>query len=164
MKLIATNLTLKNFNIKNHTAEWGIQTYQSAKLTWNGGSFEAQSIGIVINDAATVALNGVNVTVTSAAENLGAIYISNNYIPSAQRPTSHATLTVNGGSITSSGKSQAICADANARITLSGNAVLTAGTEATYAVSQKGTNGSLSIDDGVTVNGSVQNKGSGYQP
>ena len=164
MKLIATNLTLKDFYLKNHTKEWGIQTYQNATLTWNGGSFEAESIGIVINDAATVALNGVNVTVTNATDNFGAIYISNNYIASAQKPTSYATLTVNGGSITSDGKSQAICADANARITLSGNAVLTAGTEASYVVSQKGTNGSLSIDGSVTVNGNVQNKGSGYQP
>lgn len=164
IKLIGTNLTLKNFRIKNHTAEWGIQTYQNAKLTWNGGSFEAKSAGIVINDAATVALNGVSVTVTSATDGLAAIYISNNYIPSAQRPTSHATLTVNGGTITSDGKSQAIRADANAVITLTGGAVLTGGENASFGVSQNGTGGSLSVDSSVTVNGGIQNKGSGYQP
>jgi hypothetical protein len=160
MKLIATDLTLKDFNIIAHAVAfngasdtvWGLQTYNGAKLVWNGGSFEAESIGIVLNDAAVVQLHNVDVSVRNGVEgHSAAIYMGSN----------NADLWVNGGTVTGTGKAEAIRA-ANGYITVSGNAVIVGGTDTAWAISQRSGDGYLAIGDSVTVTGNILNNGDGY--
>ena len=152
MKLVKTDIVLKNFNIKNHsTSEWGMQTYLGAKFIWNGGSFEAESIGIVMNDASIGQLHNVTVSVRNGIEDYAAaIYIGD----------AGADLWVDSGSVTGTGTAHAIRSNSG-YVTVSGNAVITSDA-GVIAINQRGTEGYLAIAETVTVNGTIVNNGEGY--
>ena len=155
--VFGADLTVENLNVitEARTAVGAVTLRAGGDLTWRSGTITAADIAVRVYDAGSV-LNvegGTIATTKSAGSTYYAIAVS---------ASSDVTVNISGGTITGSNVGGALCVQAeNATVTISGG-TLTAGEKAAYAIWIQKTTAVLTVTGTPTINGEVQNEGTGY--
>ena len=154
LKFYATDITVKDLHVKNHTPlTYGAYFCMSAKVTWIGGSLEAERHGFVMNapDCSLHIVSG-DFKIRTSDITYAAVLFTN---------ADRTSITVDGGTFSAGeGTGYVLYVDTNAdnsTVTLNGG-TFTAGTTATYVLMQKSTTATLIVKDAATLNGGTTDK------
>ena len=108
VRLVGCHVTFVNFDFYHHTdakGAYAVYCYEGATVIFKSGTFSSYQFGIVVNESATVTIDGgTYITRYSEAETGASLYVSK----SGNADVNASTVTVNGGTFVSIGVGAAI--------------------------------------------------------